>query len=164
MDQKRTSGKKKKNRAGLLWVGLFVLLGLVQSVDTRGVERWFRRFRWELERNEVSLELLLPIITAAALFFAVFFAVRAVKKRQADSGTVKTRRDGRVSAAVQRRDPRAQSFTPPEPSCIVCDHTGEDHFLRDKQQRLSQLSEWLKNGLIDKNEYQVLKARYERDL
>ena len=160
MDQKRTSEKKKNNRAGLLWIGLIFLLGLIQSVDTRGVERWFRN----LEQNGVDMELVAPVVCAVVLFFAVFFTVRAVKKRQAEGGTVRTRRDGRVSAAVQRHDPRTQSFTPPEPSCVVCDHTGEDHFQRDKQQRLSQLDEWLKNGLIDKNEYQVLKARYERDL
>ena len=40
----------------------------------------------------------------------------------------------------------------------------DDHFVRDKAQRIAQLDEWLKNGLIDREEYRVLKSRYERDL
>ena len=31
------------------------------------------------------------------------------------------------------------------------------------QQRLQQLDEWLKNGLIDKQEYQALRARAEQE-
>ena len=37
---------------------------------------------------------------------------------------------------------------------------GEDHFQRDKRKRIKQLDEWLKNGLIDRKEYDELKRRY----
>ncbi len=43
------------------------------------------------------------------------------------------------------------------------DAQGEDHFQRDRRNRISQLDDWLKSGLIDKKEYNVLKKRYERD-
>ncbi len=39
---------------------------------------------------------------------------------------------------------------------------GLDHFARDKARRIAQLDEWLKNGLIDKAEYHVLKDRFQR--
>jgi len=39
---------------------------------------------------------------------------------------------------------------------------GLDHFARDKARRIAQLDEWLKNGLIDKAEYNVLKDRFQR--
>ena len=52
----------------------------------------------------------------------------------------------------------------PDAPCVVCEHTGEDHLARDKQNRIRQLDDWLKSGLIDRAEYAVLKDRYERDM
>lgn len=40
---------------------------------------------------------------------------------------------------------------------------GEDHFERDRRRRIAQLDDWLKSGLIDRDEYKNLKRRYERD-
>ena len=40
---------------------------------------------------------------------------------------------------------------------------GEDHFQRDKRKRIKQLDEWLKNGLIDRKEYDELKRRYREE-
>ena len=41
--------------------------------------------------------------------------------------------------------------------------SGEDHFQRDKRKRIEQLDDWLKNGLIDRREYNELKRRYQED-
>ena len=41
---------------------------------------------------------------------------------------------------------------------------GEDHFQRDKRKRIEQLDGWLKNGLIERKEYNELKRRYREDL
>ena len=41
---------------------------------------------------------------------------------------------------------------------------GEDHFQRDKRKRIEQLDAWLKNGLIERKEYNELKRRYREDL
>ena len=57
-----------------------------------------------------------------------------------------------------------RDFRAPEAPCIVCEQTGEDHFLRDKARRIAQLDDWLKNGLIDRSEYAVMKDRYQRDI
>ena len=37
----------------------------------------------------------------------------------------------------------------------------EDPFAREREQRMKQLDDWLKNGTIDREEYQQLKDRYE---
>ena len=68
------------------------------------------------------------------------------------------------ASAIHRFDPRSKSFVKPDAPCIVCEHTGEDHLERDKQNRIRQLDDWLKTGLIDRSEYRVLKDRFERDL
>jgi hypothetical protein len=69
-----------------------------------------------------------------------------------------------MQSAIHRFDPRSKSFVKPDAPCIVCEHTGEDHLERDKQNRIRQLDDWLKTGLIDRSEYRVLKDRFERDL
>ncbi len=69
-----------------------------------------------------------------------------------------------MQSAIHRFDPRSKSFVKPDAPCIVCEHTGEDHLERDKRNRIRQLDDWLKTGLIDRSEYRVLKDRFERDL
>ena len=71
--------------------------------------------------------------------------------------------------SMQRRAPSVahsaqRDFSAPDAPCIVCEQTGEDHFQRDKARRIAQLNDWLKIGLIDKEEYRVLKDRYERGI
>ena len=69
--------------------------------------------------------------------------------------------------APQRSVPPRRSMPPPDmpdAACVVCDNTGEDHFAHDKAQRIAQLDEFLKNGIIDKAEYRTLRERYERGL
>ena len=125
------------------------------------IRAWFYWFShiW-LKQHQV-----LVLAVGAGLVFAVVLLVamrKALKQRKTEID--RPMAAARTSAAVQRRDPRTRSFTQPESYCVVCDHTGEDHFQRDKSNRIAQLDEWLKNGLIDREEYKVMKSRYERDL
>ena len=66
------------------------------------------------------------------------------------------------SAAPPRRSMPPPDM--PDAACVVCDNTGEDHFAHDKAQRIAQLDDFLKNGIIDKAEYRTLRERYERGL
>ena len=62
--------------------------------------------------------------------------------------------------APQRSVPPRRSMPPPDmpdAACVVCDNT-------DKAQRIAQLDDFLKNGIIDKAEYRTLRERYERGL
>lgn len=75
----------------------------------------------------------------------------------------------RPAPAMKRQTPSVapsakRDFSAPEAPCIVCEQTGDDHFQRDKARRIAQLDDWLKNGLIDREEYRVLKDRYERGI
>ena len=69
----------------------------------------------------------------------------------------------RPAASASGRSAK-RDFSAPEAPCIVCENTGEDHFQRDKARRIAQLDDWLKNGLIDRSEYLVLKDRYQRGI
>ena len=68
--------------------------------------------------------------------------------------------------SMQRREPvtAKRDFSKPEAYCVSCEISGEDHFVRDRNRRIAQLDEWLKNGLIDRQEYLVLKRRFQNDL
>lgn len=75
----------------------------------------------------------------------------------------------RPAPSMQRRTPSVthsaqRDFSAPDAPCIVCEQTGEDHFQRDKARRIAQLDIWLKNGIIGREEYRVLKDRYERGI
>lgn len=62
--------------------------------------------------------------------------------------------------SMQRGD--SSRFPQPDAYCLVCEQTGEDHFAHDRELRVKQLDEWLKSGLIDREEYNELKRRYMR--
>ena len=96
----------------------------------------------------------------AMVVLVVFGLMRGKRKR----GTAARKTTAAAERAVTRPDPRTASFTKPDAPCIVCENTGEDHLAHDRAARIRQLDVWLKNGIIDRNEYKVLKDRYERDL
>ena len=84
----------------------------------------------------------LVFILAAAVFGRILKAAAGKKKRVKDTGSSRQRNTD------MPRDVQVQ---------------GEDHFQRDRRNRISQLDDWLKSGLIDRDEYKNLKRRYERD-
>lgn len=82
----------------------------------------------------------LVLILAAAAFGRILKAAAGKKKREKDT-TLSRQRNTDMPRDAQ----------------------SEDHFQRDRRNRISQLDDWLKSGLIDRDEYKNLKRRYERD-
>lgn len=120
-------------------------------------------------------------VVVLIIFAVVKYVARNAKKWQTPSGTTLEeqlrKRDERMAAAQsaplrpaapQRVFPPRRSAPPPpdmpDAACVVCDNTGEDHFAHDRAQRIAQLDDFLKNGIIDKAEYRKLRERYERGL
>ena len=113
-------------------------------------------------------------IVVLIIFAVVKYVARNAKKWQTPSGTTLEeqlrKRDGQTAAAqkapLRPAPPRPVPPPPdmPDAACVVCDNTGEDHFAHDRAQRIAQLDDFLKNGIIDKAEYRKLRERYERGL
>lgn len=163
-DNKKTQGKKKNVGFGwLVFLAIILISNLMNSADSGSFRHLLFRLRLFALRLGVPVEALLlaPVAVIVLIVLLVSAAKRRAREKDADTPTMKK---ARASAAVQRPDPRSRSFTGPDAYCFTCEATGEDHFQRDKHTRIKQLDEWLKNGLIDRAEYQVLKARYERNL
>ena len=147
------NNQKKQPKKGSSWAIIVILIGL--AVANAG------------EIDEKLLTFILPVIIIIA---AVALGVRLrMKLGDGTKGESRTRNireldSSSMQSAIRRFDPRSKSFVKPDAPCIVCEHTGEDHLERDKQNRIRQLDDWLKSGLIDRSEYRVLKDRFERDL
>ena len=181
-----SKGKSKKSSAAGLGTWIVVLLVIFlrsfsKNVSSSDFAYYQRQLQMAIRRIEVRLGLgqlayrlrlqlgfdplpWIALILVIVVIAALVKAVRRGKKAAEDAVPSASRSAGRVSAATRRPDPRTKSFTNPDPYCIVCDQNGDDHFRHDKAQRIKQLDEWLKNGLIDREEYRVMKNRYEHDL
>ncbi len=143
--------RKKKSGGSWLWL-VFILIGLMsQMSESSGFQQFFRQLG-RLD-SETVFAVVLPVVMLVILIAVIQTVVRAAR-RQKETAPEKPHRQGAA----------AREFPAAEAHCVVCETTGEDHFARDKALRIRQLDEWLKNGLIDRAEYKVLKERYEQDL
>ena len=82
-------------------------------------------------------EYLMPVLAGFIILIAFFLVVKTG-----------------ISLFVRKKPEKDRSEN------TVFDYSGEDHFQHDKRSRIEQLDEWLKNGLIDRKEYNELKRRY----
>lgn len=153
------NNQKKQPKKGSSWAIIVILIGLAVA-----------------NAGEIDGKLLAFILPVIIIIAAVALGVRlrmklgdGTKSATGTKGESRTRNireldSSSMQSAIRRFDPRSRSFVKPDAPCIVCEHTGEDHLERDKQNRIRQLDDWLKSGLIDRSEYRVLKDRFERDL
>ena len=153
------NNQKKQPKKGSFWAILVFLIAMAVA-----------------NAGDIDGELLVFILPVIIIIAAIALGLRLRMKLGGRSKSGSGTRDGgrarnireldasSMQSAIHRFDPRSKSFVKPDAPCIVCEHTGEDHLERDKRNRIRQLDDWLKTGLIDRSEYRVLKDRFERDL
>lgn len=108
------------------------------------------------------------ILVVAAVIAVIIYAVKAAKKRQeSEGGTAQVTRDDIKTGAktglskVMTEMKKLAEYDDDEHD--NSDHEDIDHFsenLTDEEKRLRQLKGMLKNGLIEKDEYNILKRKY----
>ena len=146
-DRERQNNKANKSGGGkgiLAVIGFIVLMNVISAGG--GSVIWF--------------------ILAIALIIVIFvIAVKAGKKA--------AQKNSAGSAPVQwtrpdndRRQNAPKSAERPvyTPQTVYNENASAENFQRDRQRRIAQLDGFLKNGIIDKEEYKVLLSRYERDI
>ena len=154
---------QKKPKKGSPWAIIVILTAMaVANIDEIG--------------GKIDGRLLVFLLSAVIIIASIALGFRLhMKNRNGEKTASGARNGGRTrnireldksfgESAIHRFDPRSRSFAKPDAPCIVCENTGEDHLERDKHNRIRQLDDWLKTGLIDRSEYRVLKDRFERDL
>ncbi len=103
------------------------------------------------------------ILVVGAVIAVIIYAVSAAKKRQAkEGGTAQVTRDDIKTGA---RTGLSKVMTEMKKLAEYDDdeHDDSDHFsenLSDEEKRLRQLKSMLKNGLIEKDEYDILRRKY----
>ncbi|MBR5343853.1 MAG: hypothetical protein IK149_08150 [Oscillospiraceae bacterium] len=155
---------KKQKSGGKGWGILAILIIiLIRGLSSGSIDR------------DAAPAIIVLIVIGTVIAIAVSSAKKrseaakhAHEQREVPAGArpTPTVQTSRPVPSMQRREPvtaAKRSFPQPDAYCVTCENTGEDHFVRDRNRRIAQLDEWLKNGLIDREEYRVLKYRFERD-
>ena len=146
-DRERQSSKKKQSGGGkgiLTVIGAIVLMNVISAGG--GSVIWF---------------ILAIALIVAIMVIAVKAMKKAAQKNSAESAPVQwTRPDN------DRRQNAPKSAERPvyTPQTVYNENASAENFQRDRQRRIAQLDGFLKNGIIDKEEYKVLLSRYERDI
>jgi len=106
----------------------------------------------------------LLIVLAAVI--AVILAVVVIIKKALGKVNISSPRAVKLSSYLNREEKTAEEnvFTRREPVVNSYDERAqENNFRRDQARRLAQLDAFLKNGLIEKEEYNILKSRYLKE-
>ena len=146
-DRERQSSKKKQSGGGkgiLIALGFIILMNVI-SAGGGGVILFF----------------LAIALIAAVVVIAVKAGKKAAQKNSAGSAPVQWTRpdnDRRQNAPK----PVERPVYPPQ--AVYNENASAENFQRDRQRRIAQLDGFLKNGIIDKEEYKALLSRYERDI
>ena len=144
MNTQKDSTKKKSNRLGGIIAVIFVFLA-------------------GLANSGMNENILSTVVVGVVFVGIVIAAARSGAKKK------------KGAAPSAKRHPRERKDVPPlevpqsrgrgdDAYCVVCENTGEDHFAHDKAERIKQLDDFLKNGIIDKNEYRIIRERYKNDI
>lgn len=106
-------------------------------------------------------------IAAAGFLLALKVALSKKREERAQRGAVR-RPDRARNGAIPHRHSRQQEDRPlPAPQrsfspAVYDENLREDSSRRDRERRLRQLEDFYKNGIIEKEEYLLLKNRYSK--
>lgn len=146
-DRERQSSKNNQSGGGK---GILIALGFIILMNVIGAGG-----------GSAILFILAIALIIAVVIIAVKAGKKAAQKKTAESSPVQWTRpdnDRRQNAPKPAERP---VYTP---QVVYNENASAENFQRDRQRRIAQLDGFLKNGIIDKEEYKVLLSRYERDI
>ena len=146
-DRERQNSKTNKSGGGkgiLIVAGFIILMNVISAGG-----------------GEAILGILVIALIIAAVIFFLKQRKKAAQKKAEDQSPVRW-----SAPEPDRRQNRAGPAERPAytPQPVYNENTSGENFQRDRQRRLVQLDGFLKNGIIEKEEYKVLRSRYERDI
>lgn len=109
--------------------------------------------------SELSMALIVILLSFVAIAAVFIFAFKKLKN--ANMGNFTSGYRGHVEKKESRLEDKPLSSTLSRAPAVYNERSAEELFLRDSQKRLEQLDVFLKNGIVDKAEYNLLKKRYE---
>ena len=144
--QKKYSGKKPG--LGILIIVTVMVLGYVFDSGT-------------------DFSMLLPLIVIAAAFVIVFLFTRMLMKTQSSVNKTGTAASANARSAASANAYAKKTAGKKSGTAASGRYTGTEEAIhcahsRGKQKYLEQIESFLANGIIDKEEYRLLKERYEK--
>ena len=135
MNNSKNNKKKSNPGLGIIIIGIYLLLNLVNIAGT---------------------ELMTGIIAIAVFMLITFLFFKAGKKKFKQNTTVFQNKQDNMCKTC------SDEFVYNNRQAEYNEYSAEENFVRDRQRRLRQLDDFLKNGLIDKKEYMVLRSHYDK--
>lgn len=146
-DRERQNSKKNQSGGGK---GILIALGFIILMNVIGAGGG----------SAILVILAIALIVAVAII-GLKAGKKAIKQKTEDQAPVQWKRpdnDRRQNAPKPAERP---VYTP---QAGYNENASSENFQRDRQRRIAQLDDFLKNGIIDKEEYKVLLSRYERNI
>ena len=146
-DRERQNSKKNQSGGGK---GILIALGFIILMNVIGAGG----------ESAILVILAIALIVAVAII-GLKAGKKAIKQKTEDQAPVQWKRpdnDRRQNAPKPAERP---VYTP---QAGYNENAPAENFQRDRQRRIAQLDDFLKNGIIDKEEYKVLLSRYERNI
>lgn len=152
----------KKQKKGVSWkwivvvvAAYFIFMAVMEKED--------------FDFDSVSALLSIVSVAVAAAGFLLALKIAWSKKREERKQRAAVRRRNQTwNGAVPRhhsRQPEDRPLPVPQRSfspAVYDENLREDSGRRDRERRLRQLEDFYKNGIIEKDEYLLLKSRYEK--
>ncbi len=141
--EKDARSKGKKNGwGGLVIIAIIVLINILEGAGT---------------------EVLGALLSLAVFVGVVMFVIKSLKKAKTKKPVTSSRPVKQVRTVVrQETQPKAPERPVYTPTVVFDENAAATNFERDRQRRVAQLQDFLKNGIIDKDEYKVLMSKYEK--
>ena len=141
----RENQSRKKNQSGG-GKGILIALGVIILMNVIGAGG-----------GSVILVILAIVLIVAVAVIGLKAGKKAIKQKTEDQAPVQWKRPGNDLPQNAQRPVSATQI-------VYNENASAENFQRDRQRRIAQLDGFLKNGIIDKEEYEVLLSRYERDI
>ena len=142
-DRERQNSKKNQSGGGK---GILIALGFIILMNVIGAGG-----------GSAILVILAIVLIVAVAVIGLKAGKKAIKQKTEDQAPVQWKRPG---SDLPQNAPRPVSST----QIVYNENASAENFQRDRQRRIAQLDDFLKNGIIDKEEYKVLLSRYERNI
>lgn len=138
----RNTGREKNNKKSGSLIGIIVLVivFLINAAENVAFDVYF--------------------LIAFLIIVAVFVTIAVIIYKSLKKILGKNQKPEVMDVVINSR-PKVQSSSP-KPMYYDSGDMIQIGSQRDRERRLRQLDNFLKNGIIDKDEYNVLKNRYER--
>jgi len=147
----RDSKKKKNGMGGVIFMFVVFLMNIIGS----GAD--------EAAAIIIAIAAIAVVVGVFALIVKKAIGLNT-QKSSVSFSNAKNIRQGMKMPAWNKDPKETPVFRPSKTAAVSFDENAQEkNFIRDRERRLRQLDGFLQNGIIEKEEYLILKARYMKD-